>query len=49
VAERRGEREKAIHAYQYVADVWQHADPELQAYVTEAREGLKRLTSEPSE
>jgi predicted Zn-dependent protease len=49
VAERRGEREKAIHAYQYVADVWRHADPELQPYVTEAREGLKRLTSEPSE
>jgi eukaryotic-like serine/threonine-protein kinase len=48
VAERMGDREKAIHAYQYVADVWRHADPELQPYVTEAREGLKRLTSEPS-
>jgi hypothetical protein len=24
-----------------------HADPELQPYVTEAREGLKRMTSEP--
>ena len=47
VAERLGDREKATHAYQYVADVWRHADPELQPYVTEAREGLKRMTGEP--
>jgi serine/threonine-protein kinase len=47
VAERLGERDKAIHAYQYVADVWRHADPELQPYVREARDGLSRLTSEP--
>ena len=47
VAERMGEREKAVHGYQYVADVWRHADPELQPYVTEAREGLSRMTSEP--
>jgi len=46
VAERMGDREKAIHSYQYVADVWRHADPELQPYVTEAREGLGRMTSE---
>ena len=46
VAERMGEREKAIQSYHYVADVWQHADPELQPYATEAREGLRRLTSE---
>ena len=46
VAERMGEREKAIQSYHYVADVWRQADPELQAYVTEAREGLRRLTSE---
>ena len=42
-----GNREKAVHGYQYVADVWRHADPELQPYVTEAREGLGRMTSEP--
>jgi tetratricopeptide (TPR) repeat protein len=47
VSERLGEREKALHAYQYVADVWRHADPELQPYVTEAREGLSRMTTEP--
>jgi hypothetical protein len=47
VAERMGNREKAVHSYQYVADVWRHADPELQPYVTEAREGLRRMTSEP--
>jgi hypothetical protein len=47
VAERLGDREKVIRAYQYVAGVWRHADPELQPYVTEAREGLGRMTSEP--
>jgi eukaryotic-like serine/threonine-protein kinase len=47
VAERLGDREKAIRAYQYVADVWRHADPVLQPYVTEARGGLSRMTSEP--
>ena len=47
VAERMGDREKAIRSYQYVARVWRHADPELQPYVAEAREGLKRMTSEP--
>jgi serine/threonine-protein kinase len=47
VAERLGNREKAIRSYQYVAHVWRSADPELQPYVAEAREGLARLTSEP--
>ena len=47
VAERLGDREKAIRAYQYVANLWRHADPELQPYVTEAREGLGRMTGEP--
>ena len=47
VAERMRDREKALHNYQYVADVWRHADPGLQPYVTEAREGLSRMTSEP--
>jgi hypothetical protein len=47
VAERLGDREKAARDYQYVADVWRHADPELQPYVTEASEGLARLAGEP--
>jgi len=47
VAERLGDREKAARDYQYVANVWRHADPELQPYVTEAREGLTRVVGEP--
>jgi eukaryotic-like serine/threonine-protein kinase len=46
VAERLGEREKATQAYQYVADVWRHGDPEVQPYVAEAKQGLARLTAE---
>jgi serine/threonine-protein kinase len=46
VAERLGEREKALHWYGFVAKVWRHADPELRAYVDEARSGLQRLTAE---
>jgi hypothetical protein len=45
-AERIGEREQALHSYSWVANMWRNADPELQPYVTEAREGLARLTSE---
>jgi hypothetical protein len=47
VAERMGDREKAARDYQYVVAVWRHADPELQPYVTEAREALTRLAAEP--
>jgi len=47
VAERLGDREKAIKSYSYVADAWRRADPELQPYVAEARAGLQRLTTEP--
>jgi serine/threonine-protein kinase len=47
VAERLGERETAARDYQYVADVWRKADPQLQPYVEEAREGLMRVTGEP--
>jgi hypothetical protein len=46
VAERIGERELAIRSYSWVTGMWRNADPELQPYVTEAREGLARLTSE---
>jgi hypothetical protein len=47
VAEQLGDRETASRDYQYVADVWRHADPQLQPYVTEAREALARLAGEP--
>jgi serine/threonine-protein kinase len=46
VAERLGQREKALHWYGFVAKVWRHADPELRPYVDEARSGLQRLTAE---
>jgi hypothetical protein len=47
IAERLGDRDQAIQGYQFVVDVWRHADPELQSYVTDAREGLRRLGREP--
>ncbi|HEX5574595.1 MAG TPA: hypothetical protein VFX42_01875, partial [Gemmatimonadales bacterium] len=46
MAERMGEREKANRSYQFVVDVWRRADPELQPYVVEARNGLSRMNSE---
>jgi hypothetical protein len=46
VAERLGERTKAVEGYQYVADAWRRADPELEPYVREAKGGLQRLTAE---
>jgi hypothetical protein len=46
VAERLGRRDVAVESYQWVADVWHHADPELQPYVAEARGALERLTAE---
>jgi serine/threonine-protein kinase len=46
VAERIGEPERAIESYAWVAGMWRNADPQLRPYVTEAREGLARLTSE---
>jgi len=45
LADRLGDRAAAMRDYQFVADVWQHADPELRPYVTEAREGVKRARS----
>ncbi|MGH7646151.1 MAG: protein kinase domain-containing protein [Gemmatimonadales bacterium] len=47
VHERLGNRATAIEAYRFVADVWIHADPELQPFVEEAKAGLKRLGGEP--
>ncbi len=46
IAERLNDRETAIRSYQYLGDAWRHADPELQPYVAEARNGLARLTGE---
>ena len=46
IAEGLGERQKARDAYQFVVDVWRHADPELALYTREARAGLERLAGE---
>ena len=43
VAERLGEREKAVESYRFVTEAWRRPDPELQPYVSEAREALARL------
>ncbi len=43
VAERLGEREKAIESYRFVTEAWRRPDPELQPYASEAREALARL------
>jgi hypothetical protein len=43
VAERLGERERAVEAYAFVVDSWRNPDPSLGAYVREARAGLERL------
>jgi hypothetical protein len=47
LAEQLGQRGKASYWYGYVTKLWRHADPELQAYVTEARAALGRLTAAP--
>jgi eukaryotic-like serine/threonine-protein kinase len=46
VAERLGQRNKAIQSYRFVVDVWRNADPELRPYVAEARQSLNRLVGE---
>src|SRR5690349_11731388 len=46
IAERLGERAKAKQSYQFVADAWRQADPDLQSFVSEARRALARLTTE---
>jgi serine/threonine-protein kinase len=43
IAEGLGERQKARDSYQFVLDVWRHADSGLASYVREARSGLERL------
>jgi hypothetical protein len=46
IAESLGERQKARDSYQFVVDVWRHADAELGPYVREAGSGLERLSGE---
>ena len=46
IAEGSGERDKATQSYQFVADAWRRADPQLQPFVVEARNALARLTRE---
>jgi len=46
VNERLGNRERAIAGYSFVVQAWRNADPELKAYVDEARAGLARLGTE---
>ncbi len=43
VNERLGNRQEAIEAYSFVARAWEHADPELQPFVTEATDAIARL------
>jgi hypothetical protein len=45
-AERLNQKELALQSYAWVTGMWRKPDPELQPYVTEAREGLARLTAE---
>jgi serine/threonine-protein kinase len=47
LAERLGDRNTAIHYYQFVLQAWQHADPELQPVVADARTALRRLGERP--
>jgi hypothetical protein len=46
VAERLHRPEVAMESYQWVTDVWHHADPEVRPGVDEARAALERLTAE---
>jgi serine/threonine-protein kinase len=45
IAERLGERDRAVRSYQFVADAWRRADAVLEPYVDEAKAGLERLAS----
>jgi serine/threonine-protein kinase len=47
VAERLGDKPRAIEAYRYVTEAWRRPDLELERYTAEARAGLARLTAKP--
>jgi serine/threonine-protein kinase len=46
VAERLGQRDRAIQSYAWVAGMWRNADPELRGYVREAQNARARLSGE---
>jgi hypothetical protein len=47
IAERLGDRERAVDAYAYVAAVWANADsPQLRDATKEARDALSRLDAD---
>jgi serine/threonine-protein kinase len=46
VAERLGQRDRAIQSYGWVAGMWRNADPELRGYVREAQNARARLIGE---
>jgi tetratricopeptide (TPR) repeat protein len=48
VYEARGEREQAIDYYSRLVDLWEGADPELQAVVSDVRQRIARLVREGS-
>lgn len=43
LAERAGDRERALREYSYVARAWRKADPELRSYKVEAEQAVERL------
>jgi len=43
LAERLGDRPKAVHYFRFVLQAWLHADPEFQPVVAEARAALRRF------
>ena len=43
LAEKLGERDKAVDSYGYLVRLWRHADADLQPMVAEAKEALQRL------
>ena len=45
VAARRGQRDIALHEYQYVSDAWVHADSVLQPFVASSRSALQQLAT----
>jgi len=47
LAEKLGDRERAVDAYAFVADMWQNTDyKQLRDAVKEANDALKRLDSD---
>jgi tetratricopeptide (TPR) repeat protein len=46
LAEQLSESEKAIESYRFVMAAWRRADAELQPFVSEAREGVRRLSGD---